>query len=189
MDVVGGPKMERATMSTAGANSFSPVYNSSVKSSNVNILLTVKVVLWRGADLSLRLLPTGVLQQMPAVESWKVVVLTLFQKISISLISGNTWRSWRRRISGSASTVIPPLLESSARTIGQSLDFTRYQHFQELMTFSFALSTFSCQEKLSAKIGKLPAASPSTPATPKKNSKVCFCREKICRSSDAKILH
>ena len=53
--------------------------------------------------------------------------------------------------------------------------------------FSFALSTFSCQEKLSAKIGKLPAASPSTPATPKKNSKVCFCREKICRSSDAKI--
>ena len=75
--------------------------------------------------------------------------------------------------------MIPPLLESSARTIGQSLDFIRYQHFQDLKPFPFALSIFSCQEKLSAKIGKLPAASPSTPATPKKNSKVCFCREKI----------
>ena len=56
--------------------------------------------------------------------------------------------------------------------------FHKVAALQVLTMFSFASSIFSCQEKLSAKIGKLPAANPSTPATPKKNSKVCFRREK-----------
>ena len=115
---------------------------------------------------------------MPAVESWKVVVLTLFQKINKSYL-----RKYLKKLEEEDKwkclNCDPSPLREQRAHFWAITRFHKVSALQVLTMFSFALSTFSRQEKLSAKIGKLPAASPSTPATPKKNSKVYFCREKL----------
>ena len=73
------------------------------------------------------------------------------------------------RTSGDVSTVMLHLSESNAHTSGQSLDFTRYCRDMDSVLF-LLFSTY--QEKLSAKMGKVPPANPGSPATPKKGGKV-----------------
>ena len=159
--------------------------------------ICLQVVLRRGTDLPLRLLPSGTDRVFSGIQG-----LTVFEmkssnfRLSATSVWGGTLEGKSRHSNAIKCDLMncrkylkklededkwrclncdaSPLREQRAHFWAITRFHKVKSRFWELVSVLTSL-VFSFKEKLSAKMGKAPSANPGSPATPKKNSKVGRC--------------